>query len=354
MDVEDQGKIKWYEVLKYWLKSNLYLVFLSYSSIFIVFYLFYYFSNDLKTALKNYKDIIEFFKTLSILSFSAGVFTVTLKYFQYLKVFESEFNRIIDSPKFENKFEKIVSSITFSEEFLTKQNDLSNIWKKVTLIKYKKEFPELYDKIEKNIKNELFENNSLNKYYKNVQISYEFELADDNKTINVKEFTSLTIIRNTTEKFNWDFFVSFARNIDDEVQTETKILDENFTKVDGQNIDLKKCIITNQLDYENFTKKKFTYPLENKKEYHIERCFKFTQIIDDDRIVSFSSSNVVDDLTVRIKICDNLQIVFEPVDNNHFNKENIFHDRICYVNRDIFLPGEKYKIFLYRKHNGES
>lgn len=354
METEDKDKIEWYEVLKNWLKSNLYLVFLSYSSVFIIFYLFYYFNNDLKTALKNYIDIIEFFKTLCIFSFTAGVFTVTLKYFQYLKVFESEFNRIIDSPKFENKLEKIVSSITFSEDFLSKQNDLSNIWKRVTLIKYKKEFPELYDKIEKNIKNELFENNSLNKYYKNVQISYEFELGDDNKTINVKEFTSLTIIRNTTEKFNWDFFVSFARNIDDEVKTETKILDENFTKVDGQNIDLKKCVITNQVDYENFTKKKFAYPLENKKEYHIERCFKFTQIIDDDRIVSFSSSNVVDDLTVRIKICDNLQIVFEPVGNNHFNKENIFQDRMCYVNRDVFLPGEKYKIFLFRKHNGES
>ena len=353
MKTEGKEKIEWYNVLKNWFKSNLYLVLLSYSSVFIIFYLIYYFNNDLKIVLKDYVDIIEFFKTLSILSFTAGVFTVTLKYFQYLKVFESEFNRIIDSPKFENKLEKIVSSITFSEDFLSKQNDLSNIWKRVTLIKYKKEFPELYDKIEKNLKNELFENNSLNKYYKNVQISYEFELAEDNKTIVVKEFTSLTIIRNSTEKFNWDFFVSFARDIEDEIKTETKILDENFTKVDGQNIDLKKCVITNQIDYEKFTKKKFTYPLENKKEYHIERCFNFTQVIDDDRIVSFSSSNVVDDLTVRIKICDKLQIVFEPVGNNHFNKENIFQDRICFVNRDVFLPGEKYKIFLFRKHNGE-
>ena len=41
-------------------------------------------TNDLKIVLKDYVDIIEFFKTLSILSFTAGVFTVTLKYFQYL------------------------------------------------------------------------------------------------------------------------------------------------------------------------------------------------------------------------------------------------------------------------------
>lgn len=351
METNPNTDEQWYIKLKNWFFNNSYLIFLSYSSVFLIFYIIYYFNSDLKELLKLYSDLIDFLKTLSILSFTAGIFTVTLKYFQYLKVFESEFNRIIDSKSFENKLEKIVSSVTFSEEFLNKQNDLSEIWKKVTLIKYKKEFPELYDKIEKNLKNELFENNSLNKYYKNVQISYEFELADDDKTIVVKEYTSLTIIRNSIEKFNWDFFVSFARDINDEIKTETKILDENFTKVDGSDIDLKKCVITNQEDYGNFTKKKFSYPLENKKEYHIERCFNFTQQIDDDRIVSFSSSNVVDDLTVRIKLCEKLQIVFEPVGNNYFNKENIFQDRICYVNRDVFLPGEKYKIFLFRKHN---
>lgn len=352
MSSEISEKLPWYNVLKNWLISNLYLIFLSYSSSFLIFYLFYYFNTDLNKALTQYKGLIETFRQICLLSFTAGVFTVTLKYFQYLKVFESEFNRIINSRSFESKLENVVSSITFSEEFLNKQNNLSEIWKRVTLIKYKKEFPELYDKIEKNLKNELFENNSLNKYYKNVQISYEFELDNDNKTINVKEFTSLTIIRNSTEQFNWDFFVSFARDIREETKNETNLLDENFTKVGGELIDLKKCKISNQEENENFTRKKFSYPLENQKEYHIERCFKFNQIIDDDRVVSFSSSNVVDDLTVRIKHCSKLQIVFEPVGNNHFNKENIFQDRICYVNRDVFLPGEKYKIFLFRKHNG--
>ena len=81
---EGKEKIEWYNVLKNWFKSNLYLVLLSYSYVFIIFYLIYYFNNDLKIVLKYYVDIIEFFKTLSILSFTAGVFTVTLKYFQYL------------------------------------------------------------------------------------------------------------------------------------------------------------------------------------------------------------------------------------------------------------------------------
>lgn len=333
-----------------WLKANLYIILLSYSSCFLIFYIFYYLNADLHKTLENYDNLIETLRQVCLYSFTAGIFTVTLKYFQYLKVFEGEFERIINSEGFENKLEKIVAATTFSEEFLNKQNNLADIWKKVTLIKYKKEFPELYDKIEKNLKNELFENNSLNKYYKNVQISYEFELAEDRKTINVTEYTSLTIIRNSLEEFNWDFFVSFARNFKDEVAHETTLLDETLTKIDGKQIDLNNCIITNQEDTEKFTRKKYSYPLGNKKEYHIERCFKFNQLIDEDRVVSFSSSNVVDDLTVRIKHCDKLLIVFEPVGNNYFNKENIFQDRICFVNRDVFLPGEKYKIFLFRKN----
>ncbi len=136
METNPNTDEQWYIKLKNWFFNNSYLIFLSYSSVFLIFYIIYYFNSDLKELLKLYSDLIDFLKTLSILSFTAGIFTVTLKYFQYLKVFESEFNRIIDSKSFENKLEKIVSSVTFSEEFLNKQNDLSEIWKKVTLIKY--------------------------------------------------------------------------------------------------------------------------------------------------------------------------------------------------------------------------
>ncbi|WP_140509330.1 hypothetical protein [Flavobacterium pectinovorum] len=350
MQIEAE-KVEWYIVLKNWFFNNSYIIFLSYSSCFLIFYLIYYFNSNLHGLLLDYADLIDFLKTLCILSFTAGIFTVTLKYFQYLKVFEGEFNRIINSQNFESKLQSIVSTITFSEDFLNKQGDLTEIWKKVTLIKYKKEFPELYYKIEKNIKNNLFENNSLDKYYKNVQISYEFELAEDNKTINVKEFSSFTIVRNSIDDFFWEFFVTFSQQIEKENNQESVLLIQSFTRIDDEKIDLKKCIITNQEENENFVKKKYSYPLGKKKEYHIERCFQFSQIIEDDRIVSFSSSHVVDDLTVRIKLCKKLQIVFEPVGDNLFNKENIFQDRICYVNRDVFLPGEKYKIFLYRTHD---
>ena len=348
-DAENKKKSISGAKIKNFLGENLYLILLGYAFLYLIFYTFYYFNNDFNCFLKEYDNYIEYLKALSLFAFTGGIFTVALKYIQYLKVFENEFDRIVDSPKFNEKLEATISGITFSEPFLNKQTDLNEIWKKVTLSKYKNEFPELYDKIEKNIINELFQDNSLTKYYKNVQISYELELVDDYE-IKVKEFSSFTIIRNNTKSFSWDFFVSFVRDFSEEVKTETNLLNVERTKVDGKEIDINKCKILNEEENEFYTRKKYSYELKGKNEYHIERCFEFSQKLNEDRIISFSSSHVIDDLSVFIKKCDKLEVVFDPVGKNKFYKNEIFSGaRLSYINRDVFLPGEKYKLFVFKK-----
>jgi len=329
--------------------KNLYLILLGYSLLYLIFYTFYFFNDSFNYFLCDYDVYIEYLKSFSLFAFTAGIFTVALKYIQYLKVFEKEFDRIVDSPKFNEKLKSTISAITFSEEFLNKQSDLNSIWKKVTLSKYKKEFPELYDKVEKNIINELFQDNSLTKYYKNVQISYELELVNEYE-IRVKEFSSFTIIRNTTKPFSWDFFVSFFRDFKEEISEETSLLNVEKTKVDGKEIDISKCKILNEEENENFTRKKYSYELKGKNEYHIERCFEFSQNLNEDRVISFSSSHVIDDLSVYVKNCSKLEVVFEQVGKNKFYKNEIFSEaRLSYINRDVFLPGEKYKLFVFKK-----
>ncbi|UII81227.1 hypothetical protein [Flagellimonas sp. CMM7] len=333
---------------KYFFGKYLYIILLGYSLLYLIFYSIYYFNSEVNEFLKDYDRYIEYLKSLSLFAFTGGIFTVALKYIQYLKVFEKEFDRIVDSPKFNQKLKATISAITFSEDFLNKQSDLNNIWKKVTLSKYKNEFPELYDKIQKNIENELFQNNSLTKYYKNVQISYELELVEGLQ-IRVKEYSSFTIIRNNTNSFTWEFFVSFYRDFEEEIESESNLLNVEKTKIDGTEIDIKKCKILNEEENEFFTRKKYSYELKGKKEYHIERCFEFSQNLDEDRIISFSSSHVIDDLSVYIKKGDDLEVVFEPVGKNQFYKNNIFSDaRLSYINRDVFLPGEKYKLFVFK------
>lgn len=335
--------------IKVFFGKHLYLIFLGFSVGYLIFYTCYYFNNNFHEFLFEYNEYIIYLKTISLYAFTAGIFTVSLKYIHYLKIFESEFERIVDSPRFNEKLKKTLSAITFSEEFLNKQNDINDIWKKVTLSKYKKEFPEIYDKVQKNVVNELFQDNSLTKYYKNVQISYELELIDEFE-INVKEFSSFTIIRNKTNSFSWDFFVTFARDFEAEQKNESALLDKEKTRIDGVPIDMSKCKITTEEENDTFINKRFSYDIKGKKEYHIERCFEFSQKLNEDRIISFSSSHVIDDLSVYIKKCDKLEVVFEAVGKNKFYKNEIFTgERISYINRDVFLPGEKYKLFVFKK-----
>lgn len=340
---------QWKHTTKEFFIKNGYIILLGYSFIYLIFYSFYYFNTGVNCYLKPYDTYIEYLKSLSLFAFTGGIFTVALKYIQYLQVFEKEFDRIVSSEGFNKKLESAISILTFSEDHLNKRSDLDNLWKKVTLIKYKNEFPELYSKIQKNIQNELFQHNSLNKYYKNVQISYDLELVGDYEMKSV-ETSSFTIIRNTTESFTWEFFVSFFRELEEEMKNETDVLVFEKTKVDGKAIEIKKCKILNEDATDKFINKKYSIELKGKTEYHIERCFEFTQDLRDDRIISFNSSHVIDDLSVYIKKCDKLEVVFEPVGKNVFYPNNIFHDdRLSYINRDVFLPGEKYKLFVFKK-----
>lgn len=329
-------------------KSYWYIFALGISFTFLVFYGIYFFYKPINIFFEPYEEFIEYLKSFCLLLFTGGIFTASLKYLQFLKVFEKEFERIIDSPKFNQKLKKTLSAITFSEEFLNEQSDLNVIWKKVTISKYKNEFPELYEKISKNLKNELFHNKSLNKYYKNVVISYELELIDE-YTINIVEHSSFTIIRNKTEEFKWIFFLTFSKEIEENLEDDSSVLNKDETKIDGTKIDISKCKISHQERGDDFIKKQFTYFLKGKKEYHIERRLEFTQNLKEDRVIGFDTSHVIDDLTVHIKICKKLNLVFEPSGKAKFHKNEQFSDRVTYSNRDVFLPGEKYKLFLYKE-----
>ena len=92
------------------------------------------------------------------------------------------------------------------------------------------------------------------------------------------------------------------------------------------------------------------YELENSYEYNIERAFEFKQNIEEDRVASYSSTNVIDTLTVRINLCNKLNAVFEPSSYDPYIKESSFDNGLCYTSRGILFPGEKFKVFIFRKN----
>lgn len=323
------------------LKNNAYLYFLGFASAFLIFYACYFFVEALHYSLHYYDRLFNFMAQVAILFFTGGIFTAAIKYYQFLNIFQEEFHKVISSSEFDEKLTKQLKQITFSRKFLIGQSNLNVLWEKVTLCMYQREFPEIYNKLKKKIKNKYFEKQSISYYYKNMQLHYQIKLIDK-KYVYVDEYTSYTIVRPNTDKFTWDFGYTYKNTTDSRVgiEFEGKVTtcDKKF---DNNNVSTDTG--------EETTTKKVELELEGHQEYHIEYSSKSVENIEVDRIHSFSSDRIIDDLTVTINHDNKLSIIFAPVNNQKFYKNGVFPDlEHAYINRDIFLPGEKFKIFFIR------
>lgn len=333
---------------KYWknFKNHSYLFFLGIATIYGCFYLFYSVYQPLNENLNEYADIFKYLSEVSILFFTVGIFSVSFKYMQFLGVFEKEFKKAIASDEFDKKLEKQLKQITFSEEFLLKQSNLPEIWETVTLCKYEKQFPELYPKMKKKINNLLFLNNNISYYYKNFQLNYSIKKVS-NSIVEIEETASLTIVRPNIDEFVWDFGVIYD-NTSSDSDEKAKL----YYKVTNQRgIEFNESDINKSKINEVLSKKSISKTLSKHLEYHIDRKITLQQDLSVDREFSFGSDRIIDDISVNIKHCDEINVYFAPVDKNKMYHNGAFNEHnLSYINRDIFLPGEKFKIFMYFKN----
>lgn len=356
---------KYFEILKtLWEMLKLvfnyfYVILIPIPVIYLMYYYLFFDKLNPETYIFNSVDLIKDLKDLSFWFFTAGAFSAATKIISNLKIFKSQFENIIISDKFKETFKNILLSkefdiqlsnkfeiLTFSHENLNRQPNLDKIWKDVTLCKYEKQFPHLMEKLRDKIENELFEENNLSYYYKNLRIQVKFELLE-NDVIKIIETSSSTVISNNNDIIDIEFFVTSHES--DSENIYTKIIPSK-TKIDGIAFDEDFFKDTNPIKEGEYFKKIFKHQLRDKKEYHIERCIEMKQKLIDDRIYSFSSSKIIDDIYINLVTCENLDIFFSPVNKNFFDKDNIEIDGINFANRDVLMPGEKFKVFIFKKN----
>ena len=327
----------------YSIKRYSFFYILGIATMYAIFYSVYSLNETVNDSLNKYDKVISYFANISILFFTAGIFSVSLKYFQFLGIFEAEFKKVISSKDFDQKLEKQLKQITFSEDFLIEQSNLPELWETVTLCKYKQQFPEIYPKLKKKIDNELFITDNISYYYKNFQINYNIEQIDTNY-VKVIESASLTIVRPDINEFEWDFGVTFDDTEDKKIKYDLsyEVKNGNGIVFDSSDIKTRKKL--------GLINKYITKKLSGHLEYHIERRIELVQDLRVDRQFSFASDRIIDDISLKIQHCDNLSVFFTTV-----NKNKMYHngasnkDELAYINRDIFLSGEKFKIFIYKK-----
>lgn len=353
--VEDGGfiafiKFIWFIVKKIWqaFLDNLYLFLLTIS---IGYFIFYSAVKDdplYFVGWKNKEYVLKLIKDFSLIIFSAGIFTSSLKYLQYLKVFEKEFDRILTSNKFTNKVKESVESITFSKEFLHKQKNLEHIWKKVTLVMWEKQFPDLYIQLKDSLKNDFFKQNNISFYYKNFKIKYYITRIAESDFVEIEEHTTYTLVRPNEKLFDWDFKVAI-----DMVDSE----DKKYPEIDLAIINDTANIFTPNENIECIGEKntddvfikKIKMQLQGSKEYLIKRKVILKQNLNKDREYSFGSDRIISDLDVSIHYSDNINVVFSESWKVKFIKEEIRGDKISsYIFRGLMLPGEKFKLFFIK------
>lgn len=280
-------------------------------------------------------------KDMCTILFSAGVFTTALNFLDSLDVFKKNFKEIIMSKEFDDILTKKIDALAYSEDHLNKQNNIEHIWQTVTLCKYKKEFPELYEKLRNKIENLLFKKNNISYYYKNFQISYFFDLLDD-KYILITERTSFTIVRPHKDEFEFDF-VSGYNNKDPESYAKSQFFSKNINEIKFSETDLT-LEVGDEFNTLTCSKK-----MKGHLEYHIESIIERKQNLDDDRIFSYGSARIIDDLTINLDYSDKINVTFVSLNGNKFypNGSNVAN-RMSYINRDVLLSGEKFILFFHR------
>ena len=234
-----------WEILKL-VFNYFYVVLIPIPVIYLMYYYLFFEANKTETYIFNSIDLIKDLKNLSFWFFTAGAFSAATKIISNLKIFKSQFESIILSDKFKATFKEILLSnefdsqltkkfeiLTFSQENLNKQPNLDKIWKDVTLCKYEKQFPQLMEKLREKIENDLFEENNLSYYYKNLRIQVKFELLE-NDIVKITETSTSTIISNTESEIDIEFFVTSHENDGENVYS--KIIPSK-TKINGEALD---------------------------------------------------------------------------------------------------------------------
>ena len=327
--------------------NNIYLIFLVISISYFAFYILaYYLKNEDGNRVFD-MTIVTFWKEIAFIVFTAGIFTSCLKYLAYIKVFEKEFDRILLSDKYNERLKKSIESITLSEDYFLAQNNLEHIWEIVTLSKYRKAFPDIYKILKRDIKNEFFEKNNISYYYKNYEKEYNVNLVGE-RDIRIVEVTKYTIVKNSTEEFEWNFKIRVDKR---------DSLDNEYPKIEFEvlNADNIKFVPEEDIKIESDngdTIKTVKKTLQGKEEYHIKRIITFNQNIDYDRECIFGCDKIIDDLSINLRYHEDLKVIFSPAWKVKYHEEELVDlgklKEVSFYNRGILLPGEKFKLFIIK------
>ncbi|MFK8058631.1 MAG: hypothetical protein AB8B78_00910 [Polaribacter sp.] len=277
-----------------------------------------------------------------------GIFSATLKYINSLVFVKKHFEEIILSNKFEEIIKNNFESFVFSDNFLESISDseLLSRWKNITFFKYKKKFPILWEKMDlkQYLENYFFKNSSLEYYYKGFRINYNIRLDEENNLIEIIQKTDFTVVTNSKKKIELKFWFSGHKS-----STSDPKIDKKGTIIDNYTLEELEKSEKNFKEEIDGNSKIMIITLEGKKEYQIEQVINMSQDYNVDRVRSFNSSKIIDDVFIEVNCCDKLNFFFESLNQNTFKPDSLCESGNGFKNKNIIMPGEIFIIFIDKK-----
>ncbi|MFM2226452.1 MAG: hypothetical protein RJA07_2654 [Bacteroidota bacterium] len=255
-----------------------------------------------------------------------GIFSLLLKSMQFMGIFKEELTKII-----------------FETKFLSNRKDIFDYWEKVSQEMFRNKFPNISQKLLKDVQNIYFPTTHT-MYYDNCEHIIEIDLEKEgSNNILVKKTTNLTAIPiNNKETYTYDF--SNIMPFKNELTNETDIYYESTSvKING--------IVTKPTHKKSVKGKEvineFCVTLSNSDKYEIERIENKKYDVTFDNIIYFGARRIFHKMTVEIhypkdklrielKKCGTLQDFLKQSETTHSTKYSykglIYMEQGYYIN----------------------
>jgi hypothetical protein len=294
-----------------------------------------------------YGSNAELFKeiySIGLAIFSSGIFLAVLKWFQFNGFFREELHGIIKSSAFEENLKTSFAEVLQSDEFLKKQKDLPDLWKRVNRALFENEFTkEIADNIELKMQELFFRNKKLSHHYRNMVITLTIS-RDKNNFVTIREISESKIVRANEKKFKFDFTFYILK---DGPTDNTSNVTIREIKVGGKAVNL------GSVETENTTQKltkKLWVELEGSTEYQVYTDTTMQYKLDVDREYIFYAERFIDNLRLDMQYSDNVEVIFTPLSAEDFDDIPAAANHSTKVYNNILLPDKGFRLIFVSKN----
>lgn len=345
---------------KFWdnIKGSLFFIFIFSSALMLLVYfgcwLFF------RPFFTEHKEKLRHLYEIALAVLSPGVFAAILKYFQFIGIFEMEMNKIIVSSSFEStlqkstnlathvafssfesKLQESINQTIYSVEFLSRQRDLETIWRNSTICIFKSHFPNISEKVESRLSNDLFKPDILDYYYKNYQIKIHVSL-ENGTHLKIEEISHYTVVRPDIKESVLKFEYSIPKTGED---ISSKLSIETISINEQERAAFRS--------YENgatpeVTDITYEYKIEGELEYNVKHTITLIYPLAIDNEYIFHCARLLEDLTAEMTVDKVLKCIFVPISNYKMDITPANGGYSCCY-RGILLPNNGFRTYFFKQ-----